>query len=78
MLIGQCLIAVYGGYFGGAVGILMMALWSVGVGLDPAAGNPMRVAQLAAIYLSATVLFLVASDALEDPRFSSPSCWSAR
>lgn len=67
VLIGQCLIAVYGGYFGGAVGILMMALWSVGVGLDPAAGNPMRVAQLAAIFLSATVLFLVASDALKTP-----------
>ncbi|WP_420856167.1 sulfite exporter TauE/SafE family protein [Streptomyces abyssalis] len=67
VLIGQFFVAAYGGYFGGAVGILMLALWSTGLGLDPAAGNPMRVAQLAAIFLSATVLFLFASDALRVP-----------
>ncbi|MEU3712069.1 sulfite exporter TauE/SafE family protein [Streptomyces catenulae] len=67
VLTGQFLLAVYGGYFGGAVGILMLALWSIGLGLDAATGNPMRVAQLAAVYLSATALFLVASDALSAP-----------
>ncbi|MEU6356187.1 sulfite exporter TauE/SafE family protein [Streptomyces sp. NPDC047072] len=67
VLIGQFILAVYGGYFGGAVGILMMALWSIGLGLDAAVSNPMRVAQLAAVYLSATVLFLLASDALAAP-----------
>ncbi|ELP68918.1 TSUP family transporter [Streptomyces turgidiscabies] len=67
VLISQFVLAVYGGYFGGAVGILMLALWSVGLGLDATVSNPMRVAQLAAIYLSATVLFLVASDALTAP-----------
>lgn len=67
VLTGQFLLAVYGGYFGGAVGILMMALWSIGLGLDAAVSNPMRIAQLAAIYLSATVLFLIASDALSAP-----------
>ncbi|WP_329270032.1 sulfite exporter TauE/SafE family protein [Streptomyces sp. NBC_01451] len=67
VLIGQFVLAVYGGYFGGAVGIMMLALWSIGLGLDAAASNPMRVAQLAAIYLSATVLFLIASDALNTP-----------
>lgn len=67
VLIGQFLLAVYGGYFGGAVGIMMMALWSIGLGLDAAVSNPMRIAQLAAIYLSATVLFLVASDVLSAP-----------
>ncbi|NYV73588.1 sulfite exporter TauE/SafE family protein [Streptomyces sp. UH6] len=67
VLIGQFFLAVYGGYFGGAVGILMLALWSIGLGLDAVAGNPMRLTQLAAIYLSATVLFLVASDALSAP-----------
>ncbi|MFC5822530.1 TSUP family transporter [Nonomuraea insulae] len=67
VLIGQFLLAVYGGYFGGAVGIMMLALWSIGLGLDTAVGNPMRVAQLAAIYLSAAVLFAVASDALSAP-----------
>ncbi|MFE0353313.1 sulfite exporter TauE/SafE family protein [Streptomyces nigra] len=67
VLVGQFFLAVYGGYFGGAVGIMMMALWSIGLGLDAAASNPMRIAQLAAIYLSATVLFLIASDALSVP-----------
>ncbi|WSQ06793.1 sulfite exporter TauE/SafE family protein [Streptomyces sp. NBC_01231] len=67
VLIGQFFLAVYGGYFGGAVGILMLALWSIGLGLDAAVSNPMRIAQLAAIYLSATVLFLIASDALTAP-----------
>jgi uncharacterized membrane protein YfcA len=67
VLIGQFVLAVYGGYFGGAVGIMMLALWSIGLGLDAAVSNPMRIAQLAAIYLSATVLFLVASDTLSSP-----------
>jgi uncharacterized membrane protein YfcA len=64
VLIGQFLLAVYGGYFGGAVGILMLALWSIGLGLDTATGNPMRITQLAAIYITATALFLIASDVL--------------
>ena len=63
----QFTLAIYGGYFGGAVGILMVALWSIGAGLDAAAANPMRVAQLAAVNLPAAALFLVASDVLDDP-----------
>ncbi|QDQ15128.1 sulfite exporter TauE/SafE family protein [Streptomyces spectabilis] len=63
----QFLLALYGGYFGGAVGIMMMALWSVGLGLDTAVSNPMRTVQIAAVYLTAAVLFLVASDALNTP-----------
>lgn len=69
VLIGQFFLAVYGGYFGGAVSIMMLALWSVGLGLDASASNPMRIAQLAAVFLSATVLFLFASDALSAPLF---------
>lgn len=68
VLTGQFVLAVYGGYFGGAVGIMMLALWSIGLGLDTAVSNPMRIAQLAAIWLSATILFLFASDALSTPR----------
>ncbi|MDQ1051114.1 sulfite exporter TauE/SafE family protein [Streptomyces sp. V4I2] len=64
---GQFLLALYGGYFGGAVGIMMLALWGIGLGVDAAAGNPMRVTQLAAVYLSATALFLIASDARSAP-----------
>jgi uncharacterized membrane protein YfcA len=67
VLVGQFFLAVYGGYFGGAVGIMMMALWSIGLGLDAAVSNPMRITQLAAVYLSATALFLIASDALSAP-----------
>ncbi|MFF9221083.1 sulfite exporter TauE/SafE family protein [Streptomyces viridosporus] len=67
VLIGQFFLAVYGGYFGGAVGIMMLALWNIGLGLDAAVSNPMRIAQLAAVYLSATALFLLASDALSAP-----------
>ncbi|GAA1280745.1 sulfite exporter TauE/SafE family protein [Streptomyces javensis] len=68
VLLGQFLLAVYGGYFGGAVGIMMLAVWSIGLGLDTSTGNPMRVAQITGIYLSATGLFLIASDALGAPR----------
>lgn len=68
ILVGQFLLAVYGGYFGGAVGIMMLALWSVGLGLDAAVSNPTRVAQLTAVFLSAAAVFLVASDALSAPR----------
>ncbi|MGB8945584.1 MAG: sulfite exporter TauE/SafE family protein [Streptomyces sp.] len=67
VLIGQFFLALYGGYFGGAVGIMMFALWGIGLGLDTAVSNPMRVTQIAAINLSATALLLVASDALSAP-----------
>lgn len=67
VLIGQFFLALYGGYFGGAVGIMMLALWGIGLGLDTAVSNPMRVTQIAAINLSATALLLVASDALGAP-----------
>jgi uncharacterized membrane protein YfcA len=63
----QFVISVYGGYFGGAVGILMLAVWTIGVGLDPAASNPTRVTQVAAVYVAATVLFLFWSDVLLAP-----------
>jgi uncharacterized membrane protein YfcA len=65
VLAGQLILSAYGGYFGGAVGTMMLAFWSIGLGLDTVTGNPMRVTQLAAIYLSATALFLVISDALD-------------
>jgi len=67
LLVGQFILAIYGGYFGGAVGILMLALWSVGLGLDTAVGNPMRIAQLATMYAAATGLFLIAADVLGNP-----------
>lgn len=67
VLIGQFVLAGYGGYFGGAVGILMLALWNVGLGIDPAAGNSARIVQLAAVYATAAGFFLIASDVLSYP-----------
>ncbi|MFC8823823.1 sulfite exporter TauE/SafE family protein [Streptomyces sp. NPDC057137] len=67
VLVAQFVLAVYGGYFGGAIGIMLLAVWSIGLGLDTAASNPMRIAQVSAVNLSATALFLVASDALRTP-----------
>ncbi|GAA3769487.1 sulfite exporter TauE/SafE family protein [Plantactinospora mayteni] len=67
VLAGQFLLTVYGGYFGGAVGIMLLALWSVGLGLDASVGNPVRLTQVAAVYLAATGLFLAASDVLRTP-----------
>lgn len=63
----QFVLAIYGGYFGGAVGIMMLALWSVGLGLDAAVGNPMRVTQLAAVWSVAALLFVFTTDVLGDP-----------
>ncbi|RJQ82260.1 sulfite exporter TauE/SafE family protein [Pseudonocardiaceae bacterium YIM PH 21723] len=67
VLIGQLFLGMYGGYFGGAVGVLMLAFWSIGLGLDPAEGNPTRVTQLAAIYAVAALFFLFAADVLRYP-----------
>ena len=67
VLVAQFLLAIYGGYFGGAVGILMLAVWAVGLGLDTARGNPMRVAQLGAVNAVAAAIFLVAADVLARP-----------
>lgn len=67
LVVGQFVLAVYGGYFGGAVGIMLLAFWSLGTGLDAATGNPVRVAQLGAINAVAAGIFLVAADVLRHP-----------
>ena len=36
----QFVLGIYGGYFGGAVGLMMMAAWSVLDGADVKALNP--------------------------------------
>ena len=68
ILAGQFLLSIYGGYFGGAVGLMMLAFWTATTSLDPAKGNPLRVIQVAAVYLTATAIFLVAADVLDQPR----------
>ncbi|GAA3125430.1 putative membrane protein YfcA [Kribbella aluminosa] len=67
ILAGQFLLAIYGGYFGGAVGLMMLAFWTATTTLDPARGNPLRVVQVAAVYLTAAVIFVFAADVLAQP-----------
>ncbi|MEU4196157.1 sulfite exporter TauE/SafE family protein [Kribbella sp. NPDC026611] len=67
ILTGQFLLAIYGGYFGGAVGLMMLAFWTATTTLDPARGNPLRVIQVAAVYLTAAVVFVFAADVLDQP-----------
>ncbi|MGW6201520.1 sulfite exporter TauE/SafE family protein [Kribbella sp. NPDC055110] len=64
---GQFLLAIYGGYFGGAVGLMMLAFWTATTTLDPARGNPLRVIQVAAVYLTAGAIFVFAADVLSQP-----------
>lgn len=68
ILAGQFLLAIYGGYFGGAVGLMMLAFWTATTTLDPARGNPLRVIQVAVVYLTAAVIFVFAADVLSQPR----------
>jgi uncharacterized protein len=63
---GQLVLSIYGGYFGGASGLMMVAFWSVAASIDPGRVNPLRMAQMAAIYLTAAVVFLAASDVLSE------------
>lgn len=66
IMAGQLLLSIYGGYFGGASGLMMVAFWSVAASIDPGRVNPLRMAQMAAIYLTAAIVFLVASDVLTE------------
>ncbi|MFD3400863.1 sulfite exporter TauE/SafE family protein [Kribbella sp. NPDC058693] len=67
ILAGQFLLSIYGGYFGGAVGLMMLAFWTATTSLDPARGNPLRVIQVAAVYLTAAVVFVFAANVLAQP-----------
>jgi uncharacterized membrane protein YfcA len=67
ILAGQFVLSIYGGYFGGAVGLMMLAFWTATTSLDPAKGNPLRVIQVAAVYLTAGVIFLFAADITGQP-----------
>jgi len=60
LLLSQFLLGVYGGYFGGAVGIMMMAVWSV-LGLnDIQTMNALKVVLVAAANTVAVLSFTAA------------------
>jgi uncharacterized membrane protein YfcA len=60
LLVLQFALAIYGGYFGGAVGLLMMAVWSVFGVSDVRAMSAMRIALVTATNSVAVVCFAVA------------------
>ncbi len=58
VLIAQFVLGIYGGYFGGAVGIMMLATWSLLTSAPLAAMQPARNLLNAAMNAIATVLFV--------------------
>src|SRR3954464_12723384 len=60
LLVLQFALAVYGGYFGGAVGLLMMAVWSVFGVSDVRAMSAARIALVTVMNSIAVVCFAVA------------------
>jgi uncharacterized protein len=58
LLFAQFLLGVYGGYFGGAVGIMMMAVWSLFGTHDVKLMNPAKVLLVAAANTIAVACFL--------------------
>jgi uncharacterized membrane protein YfcA len=60
LLIAQFLLGIYGGYFGGAVGIMKMAVWSVMGLTDMKVTNAIRVVLVAGANTVAVVCFAVA------------------
>jgi len=60
LLIVQFVLAVYGGYFGGAVGIMMMAAWTLLSTADIKAMNPVRTILVSATNGIAVLCFVAA------------------
>ncbi|MFV0280774.1 MAG: sulfite exporter TauE/SafE family protein, partial [Rhodoblastus sp.] len=58
VLVFQALLGVYGGYFGGAVGIMMMATWSLLTTSSLASMQPARNLLNAAMTATASILFI--------------------
>lgn len=56
----QFALGVYGGYFGGAVGLMMLAAWGLLGGADVARMAPLRTIMVAAANTTAVLLFLIA------------------
>lgn len=57
VLAAQFALGIYGGYFGGAVGLMMLAVWSLLTEADIAALTPLRTLMIAAANVAAVGLF---------------------
>jgi uncharacterized protein len=60
MLVAQFLVALYGGYFGGAVGLMMMAVWSLFDPSELASMAPARTLMVSLANAMAVICFLFA------------------
>src|SRR3954454_24646451 len=60
VVVGQFVIGVYGGYFGGAVGIIMVALWALAGEFELKNLNPPRAMLATAANTMAVVTFVLA------------------
>jgi len=58
----QFLLGIYGGYFGGAVGLMMLAVWSLLTEADIAALTPLRTLMLAAANAVAVLVFALSGE----------------
>jgi uncharacterized protein len=66
-LLAQFLLAIYGGYFGGAVGIMMMAVWSLLGASDLRQMNPTKTVLVGAMN-GVAVLYFIAAGAVVWPQ----------
>jgi uncharacterized membrane protein YfcA len=56
----QFLLGIYGGYFGGAVGLMMMAAWSMLLGVDMKTASPARTLMVTVANTVAVLCFTIA------------------
>jgi uncharacterized membrane protein YfcA len=66
-IVAQFLLAIYGGYFGGAVGIMMMAVWGLLGTRDLKQMNPVKTVLVGAMN-GIAVLYFIAADAVVWPQ----------
>jgi uncharacterized protein len=62
LFVAQFMLGIYGGYFGGAVGLMMLAVWTVFTTVDLKSVTPLRVLMVAAANGAAVVCFAVSAN----------------
>src|SRR5437660_12761499 len=60
MLFGQFVLGIYGGYYGGAIGLMMLALWALMGEVDIKSLNPPRIMLASASNVAAVATFIIA------------------
>ena len=60
MLAGQFCLGIYGGYYGGAIGLMMLALWALMGEVDIKSLNPPRIMLASASNVAAVATFIIA------------------